>query len=101
MGTVAEGLATGTAFALPQRILWDLLDDFLLVSDREILQAVALMVEKTRNLVEAAGAAPLAAALRLRDALAGKRVALVCSGGNISPDQLREVLAVHRPTPPP
>jgi threonine dehydratase len=47
------------------------------------------MIEKTRNLVEAAGAAPLAAALRLRDGLAGKAVALICSGGNVSPAQLR------------
>ena len=40
-----------------------------------------------------APAAPLAAALRLRDRLAGKKVALILSGGNISPDQLREILA--------
>jgi threonine dehydratase len=50
------------------------------------------MIEKTRNLVEGAGASPLAAALRLRERLAGKRVALICSGGNISPAQLQEVL---------
>ena len=46
------------------------------------------MIEHTRNLVEPAGAAPLAAALKLRDRLRGKRVALVSSGGNISPAQL-------------
>ena len=40
------------------------------------------MIETTRNLVEAAGAASLAAALQLREQLAGKRVALICSGGN-------------------
>jgi threonine dehydratase len=51
------------------------------------------MIEGTRNLVEPAGAAPLAAALQLRDRLTGKKVALVLSGGNISPDQLREILA--------
>jgi threonine dehydratase len=50
------------------------------------------MIETTRNLVEAAGAAPLAGALRLRERLAGKRVALVCSGGNISLAQLAEVI---------
>ncbi len=89
----AEGLATRTAFELPQRILRELLDDFVLVSEQEILEATRLMIEGTRNLVEPAGAAPLAAALRLREQLAGKRVALVCSGGNISLDQLRTVLA--------
>jgi threonine dehydratase len=92
MATFAEGLATRTAFALPQRILWEQLDDFLLVGDDEIRRAIVWMIEKTRNLVEGAGASPLAAALRLRERLAGKRVALICSGGNISPAQLQEVL---------
>ena len=62
METCAEGLATRTAFELPQQILWRWLDDFVLVSDDEIRAAQALMIEATRNLVEAAGAAPLAAA---------------------------------------
>jgi len=92
MGTSAEGLATRTAFELPQRILWELLDDFVLVTETEIAQATRLMIEGTRNLVEPAGASPLAAALRLRERLAGRRVALVCSGGNITVDQLRAVL---------
>ncbi|HEY3612303.1 MAG TPA: threonine/serine dehydratase, partial [Gaiellales bacterium] len=81
MGTFAEGLATRTAFALPQRILWEQLDDFVLVSDDEIRTAMLRLIETTRNLVEAAGAASLAAALSLRERLAGKRVAIVCSGG--------------------
>jgi threonine dehydratase len=92
METFAEGLATRTAFELPQRILWEHLDDFVLVPDDEIRAAQALMIEATRNLVEAAGAAPLAAALRLRGELAGKRVALVLSGGNASREQLLDVL---------
>ena len=93
MRTVAEGLATRVPFELPQRIMWELLDEFVLVSEDEILTANRLMIEGTRNLVEPAGAAPLAAALRLREQLAGQRVALVCSGGNISLDQLHAVLA--------
>lgn len=93
MRTAAEGLATRVPFELPQRILWELLREFVLVSEEEILRATRLMIEGTRNLVEPAGAAPLAAALRLRDRLAGQRVALVCSGGNISLEQLRAVLA--------
>lgn len=90
--TWAEGLQTRTAFELPQRILWEKLDDFLLVSDEEIRQATRLMIEKTRNLVEGAGAAALAAALKLKDRLAGRRVVLMCTGGNLSLKQLREVL---------
>jgi len=93
MGTFAEGLATRTAFELPQRILWQMLDDFVLVPDAEIRRAVKLMIETTRNLTEPAGAAPLAAALRLRAKVRGKRMALVLSGGNITPDQLKELLA--------
>jgi threonine dehydratase len=92
METFAEGLATRTAFELPQRILWQWLDDFVLVSDEEIRAAQALMIEATRNLVEAAGAAPLAAALRLREQLASKRIALIASGGNASREQLIDVL---------
>jgi len=93
MGTIAEGLATRTAFELPQRILWEMLDDFLLVPDAEIRTAVRLMIETTRNLAEPAGAAPLAAALRLKDRLKGKRLALILSGSNITTTQLRELLA--------
>jgi threonine dehydratase len=94
--TFAEGLATRTAFELPQRILWRWLDDFVLVSDDEIRAAQAVMIETTRNLIEAAGAAPLAAALRMRDELASKRIALVASGGNATPAQLLDVLRDRR-----
>jgi len=93
MKTSADGLATRTAFELPQKILWQWLDDFVLVGEDEIREAQAVMIETTRNLIEAAGAAPLAAALRLRERLKGKRVALIASGGNVSSQQLREVLA--------
>jgi threonine dehydratase len=93
MATFADGLATRTAFELPQTILWQWLDDFVLVSDEEILQAQATLIEATRNLVEAAGAAPWAAALRLREQLAGRRVALIMSGGNASREQLLEALS--------
>jgi threonine dehydratase len=97
METFAEGLATRTAFELPQRILWKLLDDFVLVSDDEIRAAQAVLIDATRNLVEAAGAASLAAALGLREQLPGKRVALILSGGNASREQLLDVLASHGP----
>jgi threonine dehydratase len=91
--TRAEGLSTAAPFALPQRIMRRLLDDFVLVSDDEIDAATAVMIEKTRTLVEAAGAAALAAALKLRDSLRGHAVAVICSGGNISPAQLKALLA--------
>ncbi len=90
--TRAEGLSTASSFELPQRILRRLLDDFVLVSDDEIDAATGLMIEKTRTLVEAAGAAALAGALKMREKVDGKKIALICSGGNISPDQLRALL---------
>jgi len=91
--TRAEGLSTATPFELPQRIMRRLLDDFVLVSDDEIDAATALMIEKTRTLVEAAGAAALAAALKLGGRMRGRTIALICSGGNISPAQLKALLA--------
>jgi threonine dehydratase len=90
--TWAEGLSTGTAFELPQRIMRRLLDDFVLVSDDEIKAAVRSLLERSRIVVEGAGAASFAAALGMKDQLAGRRVALILSGGNISIPQLRTVL---------
>jgi threonine dehydratase len=89
--TFAEGLATRTAFELPQQILWELLDDFVLVSEAELRTATRLMIEKTRNLVEPAGAASLAAVLGDPERFAGRKVSIVCSGGNISPAQLAQL----------
>jgi threonine dehydratase len=90
MRTAAEGLATRVGFELPQRILREHLADFVLVSEDELRAATLAMLERTRNLIEPAGAAPLAAALKLD--LAGKRVGLLATGGNMTLDQLRDVL---------
>jgi threonine dehydratase len=86
--TLAEGLATRTAFEFPQRIMRELLDDFVLVSEDALRAATRLMIEKTRNLVEPAGAAALAAVLAAPARFAGREVAIICSGGNLSPAQL-------------
>lgn len=92
MGTFAEGLATRVGFSMPQQILHQMLDDFVLVSEHELMQAVVLMLEHTHNLVEGAGAAPLAAALQIRDRLEGRKVALIVSGGNLSLERLQAIL---------
>jgi threonine dehydratase len=90
--TMADGLATRQAFELPVQILRDLADDFVLVSDDEIRQAIKLYVEKAHTIAEGAGAASLAAAIKLRDQLNGKKVGLILSGGNITADMLRQIL---------
>lgn len=94
--TAAEGLATGSAFELPQQVMRQGLADFALVEESELLRAVAWMVERAHTLAEAAGAAPLAAAYRRRDELRGRRVGLICSGGNVSLPQLRQALDAER-----
>lgn len=93
--TWAEGLATGSPFALPQSILRGPggLSDFVLVDDAELRKAILLLLEATRNLAEGAGAAAMAAAVAQRQRLRGKRVGIVLSGGNLSVAQLRDVLA--------
>lgn len=95
--TFAGGLATGEPFMMPQQILWEHLDDFVLVEDDEMRVSVRLLLEKAKTLSEPAGASPLAAAIQLRDQLRGKKVALILSGGNISPDELRQCLDVEIP----
>jgi threonine dehydratase len=86
-------LATRSPFDLPLQILWDQLDDFVLVSEAEMQSSIRVLLEKTHNLAEGAGAAALAAAIKMRHQLAGHRVAIILSGGNLSIEQLRWVLA--------
>ena len=92
METEAEGLATKTGYELTQGILRDLLDDFILVTEEEMQRAIVLHLQMTHNLTEHAGAASLAAALKIKDRLQGKKVVLVISGGNISMQHLRAAL---------
>ncbi len=91
--TRAEGLSTGFAFELPQTVLREKLTDFLLVDDDQIQQAQRLLIRDAHTMVEAAGAAALAGLLAGGDRFAGRRVAVVCSGGNASETELRACLA--------
>ena len=92
MKTFAEGIATRVPFENTQRIMRKYLDDFVLVDDEDIKKAIVLLLEHTHNLAEGAGAVPLAAALQLDDRLAGKKVVLVMSGGNMAIEKLRGIL---------
>lgn len=91
--TMADGLAVRQSFEFPVRIVHRLVDEFVLASEEELRAAIRLYVEKAHTIAEGAGAAPLAAAMKTRDRLAGKRVGLVLSGGNLTASMLREILA--------
>jgi threonine dehydratase len=90
--TFAEGMATRVTFDLTFEILKKELDDIVTLSEEEIAGGIRLALRATHNLAEGAGAAPLAAAMKLRGQLAGSKVACVMSGGNIDRETLRRVL---------
>jgi threonine dehydratase len=90
--TFAEGIATRQAFELTLEVLIRHLDDFVLVTDQELFAAIGTLFDHTHNIAEGAGAASLAGAMKLKDRLAGKKVALDLSGGNITRETLKRIL---------
>jgi threonine dehydratase len=89
--TIADGIAVKHPGALPASILEHALDDTVQVSDDEIAEALVLCVERTKLLVEGAGAVGLAALLAGRISGSGS-IAVVLSGGNIDATTLVSVL---------
>ncbi len=96
MTTFAEGVATTMGYELTQRIIAELLDDFLLVTDDDIRYAIGLLVEKAHTLAEAAGAVALAGAVKNADRLKGKKVSITVSGANITAGTLADALKVYK-----
>lgn len=92
--TIAEGLATSKAYELPFAILKGKIDDIVLVSDDEMLNAMRLLLEAEGQVAEPSGAAALAAACKIRDRLQGKKVVVMVTGGNVDPELLRKVAGV-------
>ena len=92
METEHEGLATRVPFELTNKILWELLDGFVLVSDGEINEAIRLLAQHAKQVAEGAGAASLAAAIKLRDQLCGKKVVGILTGGNIPLERFAALL---------
>jgi threonine dehydratase len=92
IATFAEGMATRVTFDLTFGILQQELDDIVTLSEPELEDGVRLALEATHNLAEGAGAASLAAAVKLQDRLRGKRVVCVMSGGNIDRATLVRIL---------
>ena len=90
--TIAEGIAVTQPGQLCMPVVERLVDDLLLVDEGDIEQAVLMLLEIEKTLVEGAGAAGLAALLRHPQRFAGKKVGLVLSGGNIDPLLLAAII---------
>lgn len=90
--TIAEGIAVGTPGVIPQAIIRDKVDDLLLVDEGDIEQAIVMLLEIEKTLVEGAGAAGLAAVLKHPERFAGRKVGLVLCGGNIDPMLLASII---------
>ena len=90
--TIAEGIAVGTPGALNIPIVRERVDDLLLVDEGDIEQAIVMLLEIEKTLVEGAGAAGLAALLKHPQRFAGRRVGLVLCGGNIDPLLLASII---------
>jgi threonine dehydratase len=88
---------TRVPFELTLGIIREHIDEIILVSEEEMRQGVRFLLEAAHQLAEAAGAAPAAAARKLKDRLRGQSVVLIVSGSNITLDQLRWVLADPQP----
>ncbi|AMM24640.1 threonine dehydratase [Variovorax sp. PAMC 28711] len=90
--TIAEGIAVGTPGVITQGIIKALVDDLLLVDEGDIEQAVLMLLEIEKTVVEGAGAVGLAALLRHPERFRGKKVGLVLCGGNIDPLLLAAII---------
>jgi threonine dehydratase len=90
--TIAEGIAVGTPGRLTQAIIEQRVDDLVLVDEGDIEQAIVMLLEIEKTLVEGAGAAPLAALLKDPARWRGRKVGLVLSGGNIDPLLLASII---------
>jgi threonine dehydratase len=90
--TIAEGIAVGSPGVLTREIIATHVNELLLVDEGDIEQAVLMLLEIEKTLVEGAGAASLAALLRWPERFKGKKVGLVLSGGNIDPLLLAAII---------
>ncbi|KAA3618302.1 MAG: pyridoxal-phosphate dependent enzyme [Calditrichaeota bacterium] len=88
--TIADGLRT----ALSQRTfeyIQDFVDEIVVVSDQEIIEAMQLVWQRMKIIIEPSSATPLAAVLKIKEKLAGKKIGIIISGGNVD---LKEILSL-------
>jgi threonine dehydratase len=92
LNSIAEGIAVGSPGLIPQGIARKRVDDWMLVDEGDIEQAIVMLLEIEKTLVEGAGAAGLAALLKYPDRFQGRKVGLVLCGGNIDPLLLASII---------
>jgi len=90
--TFADGLATRVPFEMTMNIMHRLIDEIILVSEKDLKQAIRLLLETTHQVAEGAGAASTAGAIKMSRELKAKKVALVISGGNLTLDIMRDIV---------
>jgi threonine dehydratase len=90
--TIAEGIAVGTPGRITREIIERQVDDLVLVDEGDIEQAIVMLLEIEKTLVEGAGAAGLAALLKYPERFRGRKVGLVLGGGNIDPLLLAAII---------
>ncbi|MBI2768985.1 MAG: threonine ammonia-lyase [Burkholderiales bacterium] len=90
--TIAEGIAVGTPGKITRALIEKHVDDIVLVDEGDIEQAIVMLLEIEKTLVEGAGAAALAAVLKYPERFHGRKIGLVLGGGNIDPLLLAAII---------
>jgi threonine dehydratase len=90
--TIADGIGVKSPGAMTLPVICDLVDDVVLVSEDDIEQAILMLLEIEKTVVEGAGAVGLAAVMKDKPSYAGRKVGLVLCGGNIEPLVLAEII---------
>ena len=90
--TIADGIAVKAPGELTLPVIRELVDDVLLVSEDDIEQAILMLLEIEKTVVEGAGGVGLAAVMKHAERFKGKRVGLILCGGNIEPLVLAEII---------
>jgi len=90
--TIADGIGVKSPGALALPLIRERVDDVLLVSEDDIEQAILMLLEIEKTVVEGAGAVGLAALMKHGERFAGRKIGLILSGGNIEPLVLAEIV---------
>ena len=91
--TKAEGLAVARSYPTPVRALRGRLEDVVLVTDDEMEEAIRKLYDSIRQVSEHAGAASTAAAYKIRERIAGRKVVLMLTGSNIAPEEFARIIS--------